>query len=129
MTEREAIVLGAGPAGISAALALSDLGIDVLVVDRESAIASRWRERYDRLRLNTCRYLSHLPGRRFAKRTPMFPSRDQLIAHLEHHVSASEIDVLPRYGDRAGGPRQGWLGPERRKLSAPLRACRRGYGS
>ena len=94
MTEREAIVLGAGPAGISAALALSDLGIDVLVVDRESAVASRWRERYDRLRLNTCRYLSHLPGRRFAKQIPMFPSRDQLIAHLEHHVCASEIDVL-----------------------------------
>ena len=55
MTEREAIVLGAGPAGISAALALGDLGIDVLVVDRESAVASRWRERFDRIRLNTSR--------------------------------------------------------------------------
>ena len=109
MTEREAIVLGAGPAGISAALALSDLGIDVLVVDRESAIASRWRERYDRLRLNTCRYLSHLPGRRFAKRTPMFPSRDQLIAHLEHHVSASEIDVLLDTAiERVDRDRDGW---------------------
>lgn len=94
MSERQAIVVGAGPAGVSAALALDDRGVDVLVVDRGSAVAPRWRERYDRLRLNTCRYLSHLPGRAFAKGTPMFPSRDQLITHVEHNVSESEIEVL-----------------------------------
>ena len=55
MSEREAIVLGAGPAGVSAALALSDLGVDVIVNDRESTVAPRWRERYDRRRLYTCR--------------------------------------------------------------------------
>lgn len=94
MSTPEAIVLGAGPAGVSAALALDDRGVDVLVVDRGNAVAQRWRERYDRLRLNTCRYLSHLPGRPYAKGTPMFPSRDQLVAHVEHHVSESKIDVL-----------------------------------
>lgn len=94
MSERQAIVVGAGPAGVSAALALDDRSVDVLVVDRGSAVAPRWRERYDRLRLNTCRYLSHLPGRAFAKGTPMFPSRDQLITHVEHNVSESEIEVL-----------------------------------
>ena len=94
MSTPEAIVLGAGPAGVSAALALDDRGVDVLVIDRGNAVAQRWRERYDRLRLNTCRYLSHLPGRPYAKGTPMFPSRDQLVAHVEHHVSESKIDVL-----------------------------------
>jgi 2-polyprenyl-6-methoxyphenol hydroxylase-like FAD-dependent oxidoreductase len=36
MSTPEAIVLGAGPAGASAALALDDLGVDVLVVERGS---------------------------------------------------------------------------------------------
>jgi cation diffusion facilitator CzcD-associated flavoprotein CzcO len=93
MSEREVVIVGAGPAGVTAAVALKDLRLRPLVVDQADQVASSWRTRYDRLRLNTCRPFSHLPKRRFAKGTPMFPSRDQLVEHLEHHAREDGIDL------------------------------------
>lgn len=86
-------IVGAGPAGIAAALALKDRGIRSLVLDSAETVASSWRVRYDRLRLNTCRPFSHLPDRPFPKGTPMFPTRDQLIAHVERHAAEAGFDL------------------------------------
>jgi 2-polyprenyl-6-methoxyphenol hydroxylase-like FAD-dependent oxidoreductase len=61
MGERHVVIVGAGPAGVSAAVALKDRGIRPIVVDQAESVASSWRRRYDRLRLNTCRPFSHLP--------------------------------------------------------------------
>jgi cation diffusion facilitator CzcD-associated flavoprotein CzcO len=93
MSESQVVVVGAGAAGLANALALKDAGIPALVVDQADEVASSWRARYDRLRLNTCRPLSHLPGRRFAKGTPMFPTRDQVVEHLTRRASEGGIDV------------------------------------
>lgn len=93
MEEREVAVIGAGPAGVAAALALKDVGVRPTVFDRADRVASSWRGRYDRLRLNTCRPFSHLPDRRYPKGTPMFPSRDQLIEHVERHAEEDGIEI------------------------------------
>ena len=93
MAQRDVVVVGAGPSGIASALALKDRGIRPLVLDRAGEVASSWRARYDRLRLNTCRPFSHLPGRRFPKGTPMFAARDELVAHIEHHAHEDGIDL------------------------------------
>lgn len=93
MDDREAVVIGAGPAGLSAAIALKDVGVRPLVVDKEDEIGSSWRRRYDRLRLNTSRITSHLPRRPYPKGTPMFPSRDQVVDHLERHAREEGIDL------------------------------------
>jgi cation diffusion facilitator CzcD-associated flavoprotein CzcO len=94
MSEHQVVVVGAGPAGLSAALALKDVGLRPLVVDRAAEVGSSWRGRYDRLRLNTSRALSHLPDRRFPKGTPMFPTRDQLVDHLERHAREGGLELL-----------------------------------
>jgi Pyridine nucleotide-disulphide oxidoreductase len=93
MSERQVVVVGAVPAGVSAALALKDLGLRPLVIDLAERVGSSWRSRYDRLRLNTCRPFSHLPDRRFPKGTPMFPSRDQIVEHLERHAKEAGIEL------------------------------------
>jgi hypothetical protein len=98
MSEQQVVVVGAGPAGVSAALALKDVGLRPLVLDRADRVGSSWRTRYDRLRLNTCRPLSHLPDRRFPKGTPMFPTRDQVVEHLERHATEDGIEL--RLGTR-----------------------------
>jgi cation diffusion facilitator CzcD-associated flavoprotein CzcO len=87
------IVVGAGLSGVASALALSDVGVRSLVLDRADRVAEAWRTRYDRLRLNTCRPLSHLPDRPFAKGTPMFPTRDELIRHVERHAAEDGIEL------------------------------------
>src|SRR5512132_4145659 len=45
------------------------------------------------LRLNSCRPLSHLPGRPFPKGTRMFPARDQLVDYLDHHAHEDGVDL------------------------------------
>ena len=91
--EQQVIVVGAGPAGIASALALKDAGLHPVLLDQADRIASSWRSRYDSLRLNTWRPFSHLPGRRFPKGTPTFPSRNQLIDHLESHAAEDGIEL------------------------------------
>jgi hypothetical protein len=109
MEQRQLLVVGAGPAGLASALAAVDAGLRPLVVDRADQVGSAWRGRYERLRLNTCRSLSHLPGRRFPRGTPMYPTRNQMIEHVERHAHEDGIEL--RLGtpvsriDRDGG---GW---------------------
>jgi cation diffusion facilitator CzcD-associated flavoprotein CzcO len=109
MNEPDVLVIGAGPAGLSGGLALKDIGLRPLVVDRAERVGSSWRSRYDRLRLNTCRPFSHLPDRRFPRGTPMFPSRDDLVAHLERHATEDGVGFqLGTQVDRVDRDDGGW---------------------
>jgi cation diffusion facilitator CzcD-associated flavoprotein CzcO len=106
----EVVVIGAGPAGIAVALALKDRGVGAVVLEATEEVASAWRGRYERLRLNTCRPFSHLPGRRFKKGTPIYPSRDQLIAHIAEHAAEPGIEL--RFGtkvERVERQDSGWV--------------------
>jgi cation diffusion facilitator CzcD-associated flavoprotein CzcO len=85
------VLVGAGPTGIAAALSLRDRGVKVVVLDRAEQVASSWRTRYDHLKLNTGRQFSHLPKHRYPRGTPTFPSRDQVVEHIER--SASGLDI------------------------------------
>jgi cation diffusion facilitator CzcD-associated flavoprotein CzcO len=110
MGEGRVVVVGAGPAGLASAAELGRRGISVTVLERASAIASSWRGRYDRLRLNSSRPFSTLPGGRYARGTPTFPSRDEVVSYLEGYATRHRIDV--RLGTRLeridlGG--DGWL--------------------
>ncbi|MGH2922747.1 MAG: flavin-containing monooxygenase [Solirubrobacterales bacterium] len=91
--ERQVVVVGAGQAGIASALALKDAGIGAVVLDRADRVASAWRGRYDGLRLNTWRRFSHLPGRPYPKGTPTFPSREEVIEHVERHAGEDGIEL------------------------------------
>lgn len=94
MREHRVVVIGAGPSGVAAALSLSDRGLRPLLIDRADHIGSSWKARYDRLKLNTGRQTSHMPNRPYAKGTAIFPTRDQVVAHLDHHAHEDGIDLL-----------------------------------
>jgi len=108
MSERQIVVVGAGLAGLASALTLKDVGLKPLVLERADAVAAAWRARYDRLRLNTWRGWSHLPDRPFPKGTGKFPTREQVIQHLERHAADDGIEYrlgttvnrIDRDGDR-----------------------------
>ena len=61
MSAPEVIVIGAGPAGLAAAAELGRRRIPCTVLEQADSVAASWRGRYDRLRLNTCRWTSRLP--------------------------------------------------------------------
>jgi hypothetical protein len=90
------LVVGAGPAGLAAAAELGRRGIPAEIIERSDAVASAWRLRYDRLRLNTCRWYSVLPDERFPRGTPVFPVRDEFIRYLESFVKRRDLSI--RFG-------------------------------
>ena len=98
MADHDVVVIGAGHGGIASALALQDRGVAAVVVDEADQVASRWQARYDRLRLNTSRPTSHLPGRRYPKGTPMFPTRDHVVEHIQGRARAAGLEL--RLGTR-----------------------------
>src|SRR5688572_26739286 len=93
MPQREVTIVGAGPAGVSTAVALKDRGIEPLLLDRAPHVGASWHARYDRLKLNSGRQFSHLPGRRYPMGTPTFPTRDQVIEHLDRHAREEGIEL------------------------------------
>lgn len=102
-------VVGAGPAGISVAVALKDRGITPTLIDRADDVGASWRQRYDRLTLNTGRQFSHLPGRRFPKGTPTYPTRDQVVALLSRHGHEDGIELRLRTAvERINPVGDGW---------------------
>jgi putative flavoprotein involved in K+ transport len=93
----EAIVCGAGAAGLAAAAALQAVGTHVTVLERAEQVGASWRTRYDGLRLNTPGWMSTQPGYRAAiRRYGEFPQRDSWIRYLEDYAAHHRVDV--RFG-------------------------------
>src|SRR4249919_3860928 len=96
----EAIVCGAGTAGLAAAGALRSVGVEATVLERADRVGASWRTRYDELRLNTPGWMSTQPGYRAGRRRyGEYPSRDAWISYLEDYAAHHRIDV--RFGTRA----------------------------
>ena len=89
----DAIVVGAGPAGLSVAATLGARGVETVVIERADEVGASWRGHYDRLHLHTVRWLSHLPGLRFAHEHGPWVSRDGVVSYLEHYVRHHDLDV------------------------------------
>lgn len=106
----DALIVGAGPAGLAAAWELRRHGVRPRVIDQADRTASSWRGRHDQLCLNTHRMLSHQPGRRIPRQTGAYPHRDDYIRYLEDYVEWSGIGI--EFGVRAGRvdpePTAGW---------------------
>jgi cation diffusion facilitator CzcD-associated flavoprotein CzcO len=93
MHERRAVVVGAGPAGLASAAQLRRAGVPALVLEQADAVGASWRQRYDRLRLNTSRWTSKLPHSSYAPGTGLFPSRDAIVRYLEDYAERNALDV------------------------------------
>jgi cation diffusion facilitator CzcD-associated flavoprotein CzcO len=103
------VIIGAGPAGLAAAARLGQLGVRAEILECGEGVASSWRQRYDRLRMNTCRWNITLWFGRFPRRTSTFPTRDEFVRYMESYVSKHDLKV--RFGvnvDRIDRVADGW---------------------
>lgn len=97
----DAVVIGAGPAGLAAAAELQRVGYSVVVIDKADSVGSSWSKHYDRLHLHTSRPLSSLPRRRIPRKFGRWVARDDFRAYLAEYAAAEGLDV--RLGVTASG--------------------------
>jgi cation diffusion facilitator CzcD-associated flavoprotein CzcO len=87
------LVVGAAQAGLSIAARLTLLGVDTLVVDRETRIGDSWRRRYHALTLHNETRVNHLPYMPFPRSWPVFIPKDMLANWFEIYAEAMELNV------------------------------------
>jgi len=89
----EAIVVGAGPAGLSVAAALQGGNFETIVLEGSGAVGARWRSRYEELRLNSWRVMSNLQGFRMPRSYGRYPGRDDFVTYLEGYAAHHRLRI------------------------------------
>lgn len=97
MANPDAIIIGAGPAGLACAATMRGAGLNITVFEKADNVGSVWRRHYERLHLHTDRNHSGLPGMAMPKSYPLYPSREQVVAYLEAY--AARFDIKPAFGN------------------------------
>jgi NADPH-dependent glutamate synthase beta subunit-like oxidoreductase len=92
MSSAEAVVIGAGPAGLATAQQLRRAGVKPAIFDKADTVGAVWRRHYDRLHLHTPRSLSGLPGLPMPASYGRYPSRAQFVEYLESYAQAFELE-------------------------------------
>ena len=95
MRQTDAIIIGAGQAGLAMSYCLGRLGIDNVVLER-GRLAERWRsERWDSLRLLTPNWMSRFPGWSYRGADPDgFMTKQEFVAYLEDYANAASLPVI-----------------------------------
>jgi putative flavoprotein involved in K+ transport len=93
METHEAVIVGAGSAGLATGALLRREGLVPLLLEAGAEPGAAWRERYDRLHLHTPRLLSGLPGRRIPRRFGRWVARDDLLEYFHEYAGAERLDV------------------------------------
>ena len=89
----DAIVVGAGQAGLAAGYHLRGLGCRYEILESRPRVGDQWRERWDSLRLFTPARYSSLPGLALPMPPDSFPTKDELADYLEGYGRHFELPV------------------------------------
>ncbi|MBI1875810.1 MAG: NAD(P)-binding domain-containing protein [Acidobacteria bacterium] len=89
----DALVVGAGPAGLATSRELTRAGVTHLVLERGDQIGHTWANLYTGLVLHTGKHLSALPGLPFPPSTPLFPTRSDFVSYLHRYAGTFRLPV------------------------------------
>jgi putative flavoprotein involved in K+ transport len=95
----EAVVIGAGQAGLAVGHHLAARNVDFVILDGASRVGATWRKRWDSLRLFTPAGYSGLPGMPFPAPAFHLPNRDEVVDYLTRY--ADHFDLPLRLDSRA----------------------------
>jgi cation diffusion facilitator CzcD-associated flavoprotein CzcO len=113
MPNADILIVGGGPAGLTTAGALKQVGLESIIIDSGERIGQSWEQRYDRLHLHTVRAYSGLAHYPIPYRYPKYLSKDQYASYLREYASHFDLNIVPgtlvkRVRQENKDGRQGW---------------------
>ena len=94
-TPLDALVIGAGQAGLAVGYHLARQGMRFLLVDAAPEIGHSWATRWDSLRLFTPAEYSSLPGMAFPAAPGTYPGKDEVAGYLKAYAARFDLPVMP----------------------------------
>src|SRR5829696_1949397 len=91
--EPEALVVGAGQAGLAIGYKLRERGVSFQIVEAAEEIGAVWRSRWDSLRLFTAAQYNSLPGMDFPAAADTYPGKDDVADFLQAYAAKFELPV------------------------------------
>ncbi|WP_200956459.1 NAD(P)-binding domain-containing protein [Nocardioides sp. Soil777] len=91
--EPEVIIIGAGQGGLVLGARLRQMGVDVLIVEKNARVGDNWRHRYHSLTLHNEVATNTLPYMPYPETWPAFLPKDKLAHWLESYAEAMELNV------------------------------------
>lgn len=98
MGSTHTLIIGASAAGLASAACLQKEGIEFILLEQTSQVATSWRNHYDRLHLHTSKKWSALPFKKFDDSLPKYPGRQQVVDYLDNY--AKEFDIHPVFNTK-----------------------------
>jgi putative flavoprotein involved in K+ transport len=89
----DAVVIGAGQAGLSTGYHLARLGRRFVILESNDRIGDSWRKRWDSLRLFTPARFDGLDGMPFPAPKNSFPTKDDMADYLEAYAAHFALPV------------------------------------
>jgi putative flavoprotein involved in K+ transport len=91
--EAQAVIVGAGAAGLSAGAALKREGIDPILFEKDERIGESWARRYERLHLHTVRRFSGLAHHPIPRTYPRYVPKDMFATYLQEYAEVFQLRV------------------------------------
>ncbi|WP_427172264.1 flavin-containing monooxygenase [Arthrobacter sp. 92] len=82
----DALVIGAGQAGLAAGYHLAATGLRFAILEGAGRVGDQWRSRWDSLRLFTPAQHDGLPGLPFPAPKDTYPAKEEMAAYLEGYA-------------------------------------------
>lgn len=89
----DAIVIGAGQAGLATGFHLQQAGMRFVILDADDGAGGSWKHYYRSLRLFSPARFSSLPGLPFPGQPDAYPSRDETVAYLKRYATEHRLPV------------------------------------
>ncbi|KAF8575493.1 FAD/NAD(P)-binding domain-containing protein [Ramaria rubella] len=105
------LIVGAGSSGIITAAHLRRLGVNTLVVERNSRVGDSWRSRYDLLTLHVPVNILYVdPYQKYPENMPIWIPKTKFADFMEYYTLFQEIPIwtnaellpVPKYDEREG---------------------------
>jgi putative flavoprotein involved in K+ transport len=93
MKSYDAIVIGAGQAGLAAGYYLKNKGLSFVLLDRGNEVGEVWKNRYDSLFLFTPRFYSSLPGLPIEGEPNGYATKNEVASYLKIYAKHFELPI------------------------------------